>query len=46
MFAAKLERKRPPERPRRRWENNNKMELREIRWDIMHWIDLARDMAQ
>jgi hypothetical protein len=25
---------------------NNKMDLREIRWDGMDWIDLAQDMDQ
>jgi hypothetical protein len=33
-------------RPRRRWVNNNKMDLREIGWGSMDWIDLAQDMAQ
>jgi hypothetical protein len=28
-------------RPRRRWENNIKMHLREIGWDGVDWIDLA-----
>jgi hypothetical protein len=28
-------------RPRRRWVNNIKMDLREIGWDGMDWIDLA-----
>jgi hypothetical protein len=29
-------------RPTRRWVNNIKMDLREIRWDGMDWIDLAQ----
>jgi hypothetical protein len=33
--------KRPPGRPRRRWVDNIKMDLREIEWDGMDWIDLA-----
>jgi hypothetical protein len=28
-------------RPRRRWVNNTKMNLIEIGWDGMDWIDLA-----
>jgi hypothetical protein len=28
-------------RPRRRWVENNKMELREIGWDGMEWIDVV-----
>jgi hypothetical protein len=38
--------KRPLGRPRRRWVNNIKMDLREIRWDGMNWIDLAQDRDQ
>jgi hypothetical protein len=33
----------PLGRPRRRWVNNNKMDLREIGWDGMDWIDLAQN---
>jgi hypothetical protein len=33
-------------RPRRRWEDNIKMDLREIGWDDMDWIDLAQDSDQ
>jgi hypothetical protein len=29
-------------RPRRRWENNIKMDLREIVWGGMNWIYLAQ----
>jgi hypothetical protein len=29
-------------RPRRRWVDNIKMDLREIGWDGMDWIDLAQ----
>jgi hypothetical protein len=28
------------------WENNIKMDLREIGWDSMDWIDLAQDRDQ
>jgi hypothetical protein len=30
-------------RPRRRWMDNIKMDLREIGWDGMDWIDLAQN---
>jgi hypothetical protein len=30
-------------RPRRRWVNNIKMDLREIGWDGMEWIHLAQN---
>jgi hypothetical protein len=33
-------------RPRSRWVNNIKMDLRDIGWDGMDWIDLAQDMDQ
>jgi hypothetical protein len=33
----------PLGRPRHRWVNNNKMDLGEIGWDGMDWIDLAQD---
>jgi hypothetical protein len=46
IFAGKPEGKRPLGRPRRRWENNFKMDLREIGWDGMDWIDLAQDRDQ
>jgi hypothetical protein len=42
--VAKPDGRRPLERPRRRWENNIKMALREVRGAGMDWIDLAQDM--
>jgi hypothetical protein len=44
--VGKPEGKRPRGRPRRRWENNLQMGLREIGWDGMHWINLAQDRDQ
>jgi hypothetical protein len=38
--------KRPLERPGRRWEYNIKIDLRDIGWDGMDWIDLAQDRDQ
>ena len=35
--------KRPLGRPRRRWEDNIKMDLQEVRCGGMDWMDLARD---
>jgi hypothetical protein len=35
-----------PEGKRRRWVDNIKMDLREIGWDGVDWIDLARDRYQ
>jgi hypothetical protein len=33
-------------RPRRRWVDNIKIDLREIGWDGMDWIDLDQDREQ
>jgi hypothetical protein len=38
--------KRPLGRPRGRWVDNIKIDLREIEWDGMDWIDLAQDRDQ
>jgi hypothetical protein len=46
IFVGKPEGKRPMGRPRRRWVDNIKMDLREIRWDVMDWIDLAQNRDQ
>jgi hypothetical protein len=41
--VRKPEGKRQLRRPRRRWVNNVKIDLREIECDGMDWIDLAQD---
>jgi hypothetical protein len=41
VLVGKPEGKRLLGRPRRRWEYNIKMDLREIGWGGMDWIDLA-----
>jgi hypothetical protein len=33
----------PRGRPRRRWEDNIKIDLQEVGWGDMDWIDLAQD---
>jgi hypothetical protein len=38
--------KRPLGRPRSRWENNIKMDLREIGIDGANWIRLAQDRVR
>ena len=38
-----IEGKRLLGRPRRRWEDNMKMDLREVRCDPGGWIDLAEE---
>jgi hypothetical protein len=37
---------RPLGRPRCRWVDNIKMDLREIGWDGVDWIDVAQDRDQ
>jgi hypothetical protein len=44
--VGKPEGKRPLERPRRRWVDNIKMDLREIGWDSVDGIELAQDRDQ
>jgi hypothetical protein len=39
-------RKRPPGKPRRRWEDNIKMDLRKIGIDGANWIWLPQDRVQ
>jgi hypothetical protein len=44
--VGKPEGKRPLGRPRHRWVDNIKMDLREIEWSCMDWIDLAQDRGK
>jgi hypothetical protein len=46
LLVGKPEGNRPLEKPRRRWEDNIKMDVREIGWGSMYWIDLAQDRDQ
>jgi hypothetical protein len=43
ILVGKLEGKRPLGRPRRRWENNIKMDLQEVGCGCRHWIELVQD---
>ena len=43
VLVRKPKRKRPLERPRRRWEGNMKMDLHEVGCGGMEWNDLAQD---
>jgi hypothetical protein len=38
--------KSPLRRPRCRWVDNIKMDLRKIKWDGMNWNDLAQNTDQ
>jgi hypothetical protein len=43
ILVGRLEERRPLGRPRRRWEDNIKLDLREIVFGDVDWINLARD---
>jgi hypothetical protein len=44
ILMGKPEGKRPLGKPRRRWENNIKMYIQEVRWGGgMDWIDLVQN---
>ena len=44
VLVGKPEGKRPLGRPRRRWEDNIKVDLQEVGCGGMDWIELAQDM--
>jgi hypothetical protein len=43
VLVGKSKGRRPLERPRRRWENKLKLDLREIGWGGVEWVHLAQD---
>jgi hypothetical protein len=43
ILVGRPEGRRPLGRPRRRWENSIKMDLQEVGWDVVAWIDMAQD---
>ena len=43
ILVGKPEGKRPLGRPRRRWENNIKMDLHDVGCGGMNWIELTQD---
>ena len=43
VLVGKPEGKMPLGRPRRRWEDNIKMDLQEVGRESMDWIELAQD---
>jgi hypothetical protein len=42
ILVGRSEGRRPFGRPRRRWEDNIKVDLQEVEWS-MDWIELAQD---
>jgi hypothetical protein len=43
ILVGKPEEKKPLGKPRHRWVDNIKMDLREIEWDGVDWIDLRSE---
>jgi hypothetical protein len=43
IFVLTSEGKRPHGRPRRRWEDNVRLDLNEIVWEGVKWIRLAQN---
>jgi hypothetical protein len=43
ILVGRPEGRRPLVRPRRRWEDNIKMDLQEVGWKGVDWIDMAQD---
>jgi hypothetical protein len=43
VLVGKPEGKKPPGRPRHRWEDNIRMVLQEVGWGCEDWIGLAQD---
>jgi hypothetical protein len=46
ILTAKLEGKRPLERPRHRWEDNIRKDLREVGCENVDWYHLAQNRDQ
>jgi hypothetical protein len=45
VLVGKPEEKRPPGKPRRRWDDNIKINLQKVVCGCMDWIELAQDRA-
>ena len=43
VLVGRPERRRPLGRPRRRWEDNIRMDLRELGGGCVDWMELAQD---
>jgi hypothetical protein len=46
ISVGKPEGKRPLRRRSHRWEDNIRMDLREIEWEVVDWIHLVQDGDQ
>jgi hypothetical protein len=43
VFMGKLKGKKPTGRPRRRWEDGIRMDIRKIGWGSVEWIQMIQD---
>jgi hypothetical protein len=43
VLVGKPEGKRPLGRPRRKWEDNIKMDIQEVGFEVLHWIELVQN---
>jgi hypothetical protein len=46
ILVGKPEGMSPPGRPRRKWEDNIRMDVRETGWEVVDWIHLGQDRGQ
>ena len=46
VLVGKPEGRRPLEGPRRRWADNIRTDLQEVRYEYMDWIELAKDRGR
>jgi len=46
ILVGKPEGKRPHRRPRRRWGDNIRMDIKEIRREVLDWFHLAQGKTQ
>jgi hypothetical protein len=44
VLVGRPEGRRPLRRPRHGWEDNIKIDLEEVGWEGVDWIDMAQDM--
>jgi hypothetical protein len=42
-LVGKSEEKRSVGKPMCRWEDNIRMDLKDIGWEVVHWMHLAQD---
>jgi hypothetical protein len=42
----KTEEKKPLGRPSRRWDNNIRLDLMKVGWEVVNWIHLAQNSDQ